>query len=43
MVNNLNLTNTLIKAGSDLNTQASMTFNQYTALHFGKVFDIKLF
>jgi hypothetical protein len=36
MMNNLNVTNTLIKAGADLNTQASMLFNQYTALHFGK-------
>ena len=41
MMNNLNITNTLIKAGANLDTQASMLFNQWTALHFGKILQLK--
>ena len=40
-MNNLNITNTLIKASADLDTQASMLFNQWTALHFGKILQLK--
>jgi hypothetical protein len=39
-MNNLNITNTLIKAGAYLDAQASMLFNQWTALHFGKIFQL---
>jgi hypothetical protein len=42
-MNNLNITNTLIKAGANLDTQASMLINQWTALHFGKFFNLNLF
>jgi hypothetical protein len=37
MMNNLNITNTLIAAGALLNIQASLYLNQWTALHFGKI------
>ena len=40
-MNNLNITNTLIKAGANLDTQASMLFNQWTALYFGKILQLK--
>jgi hypothetical protein len=37
MSNNLNITNTLIFAGANINIQASTPFNQWAALHFGNL------
>jgi hypothetical protein len=38
MANNLNLTNTLIKAGGSVDVQAYLCLNQWTPLHFGEFF-----